>query len=200
MSTGLTRTRCTRCGVDAQPILEKGEIHLGAYCANCKAFIQWVPQNTLWNSLYAEQQLVTTPTLPPDIGASIYFGVPSRHDDPLFATMVPQAIGAMARACFVNSEALGFHDGPKRSVLELAMLVVTELSELVEAARHGTLNDPSEHIPEYSQAEEEWADCLVRVLDHSVEMGVDPVRLGQAFVTKLAFNRTRGYRHGGKTI
>lgn len=109
------------------------------------------------------------------------------------------AIADMGRFCYDQADKQGFHDGRSRQPLELCMLVVTELAELAEAFRKGQADAPSDHIPEFTYAEEEWADVLVRVFDHSYDH-VDPVRLGQAFVAKLAYNRTRGYRHGGKTI
>jgi len=101
----------------------------------------------------------------------------------------------MAKMCWDQAEASGFHDAAPRSTLERAMLVVTELAELSEAARHGILQAPSDHIPEFTNAEEEWADVLVRVFDHCWDDGVTGERLGQAFVAKLAYNRTRPYRH-----
>lgn len=110
------------------------------------------------------------------------------------------AIAEMAQFCYIQAGDLGFHDRGKRSVLELAMLVVTECAELAEWERHG--RQASDHIPEFSGAEEEFADILIRVFDHALEpsLNIDPTRLGQAVVAKLAYNRTRGYRHGGKTI
>lgn len=108
------------------------------------------------------------------------------------------ALAGMARRCWASADKQGFHDKGKISTLELAMLVVTECAELAEWERNG--RKPSDHIPEFSGAEEEWADILIRVFDHSVHMGIEPERLGEAFVAKLAFNATRGYRHGNKSI
>lgn len=125
-------------------------------------------------------------------------GVPSSAEDADWPGKAAQAIAAMARACFQQAEESGFHDRGIRSVLEVSMLVVTECAELAEWERHG--GGPSDHIPAFSGAEEEWADILVRVFDHSTEMGIDPERLGEAFVAKLRYNTSRGYRHGGKTI
>jgi len=161
---------------------------IGAMCSHygCFKWIQWVPQNTKWLNLWNDQHPVTLEMT--DVGQmaqeSLWIG----------------ALKSMGEFCYAQAESMGFHDKGNRSPLERAMLVVTELAELAEAARHGSLQSPSEHIPEFTQAAEEWADVLVRVFDHSVDDGVDAETLGRAFVAKLAYNRTRGYRHGGKTI
>lgn len=108
------------------------------------------------------------------------------------------AIARMARRCYESAEMQGFHDKGKASTLEIAMLIVTECAELAEWERNG--RGQSNHIPEFTGAEEELADILIRVFDHSIHMGIEPEKLGQAFDAKLAFNATRGYRHGGKSI
>lgn len=110
-----------------------------------------------------------------------------------------EAITEMGETCWAASEKSGFHDKGRVGVLELCMLVVTELAELAEWERHGGVA-MSEHIPGFTGAEEEWADVLIRVFDHSKHMGIEPVRLGEAFVAKLRFNATRGYRHGNRKV
>jgi len=75
----------------------------------------------------------------------------------------------------------------------IIVIDINELSEAVEAFRHG--NGPSEHIPAFSAAEEEYADVIIRVLDDAEARGM---RIGEAIFAKLAFNATRGYKHGGK--
>lgn len=76
---------------------------------------------------------------------------------------------------------------------ELLMLMVSELGEACEGLRQG--NPPSDHIPEFSAAEEELADTLVRVLDMCAARGW---RIGDALRAKIEFNRNRPMRHGGK--
>lgn len=162
-----------------------GNIAATCSVSGCFKWIQWVPQNTKWLNLWNEQHPITFDQLTAiTTQEELWIG----------------AIKSMGEFCYAQADSMGFHDKGNRSPLERAMLVVTELAELAEAARHGTLQSPSEHIPDYTQAAEEWADVLVRVFDHSVDDGVDAETLGRAFVAKLAYNRTRGYRHGGKTI
>lgn len=77
---------------------------------------------------------------------------------------------------------------------ESIALMHSELSEALEAIRHG--NEPSEHIPDFSGVEEEMADTVIRIMDYCQGRGFN---LGAAIAAKCAFNRTRGYKHGGKT-
>ena len=74
---------------------------------------------------------------------------------------------------------------------ELIALAHSELSEMLDGLRHG--NPPSDHIPEYSAAEEEAADVIIRLADMCAARGW---RLGPAVVAKMRFNETREYRHG----
>lgn len=63
----------------------------------------------------------------------------------------------------------------------------SELSEALEAYRKG---DKDNFI-------EEMADTFIRILDCTHGLGMD---LSSAVFAKLAKNRTRGYRHGGKRV
>jgi NTP pyrophosphatase (non-canonical NTP hydrolase) len=95
---------------------------------------------------------------------------------------------------FVTACAKGWHDKPREVGTEIA-LVHSELSELLEGLRHG--NPPSEHIPEFSAAEEEVADVVIRLLDMSKKHGW---RIAEAIVAKAEFNRGREHKHGGKAF
>ena len=159
---------------------------MGAYCPRCTHWIKWVPFSSPWNHAYAMQH----PASPQAVS------VPITTDDHKSAK---ELMIEAAAECWNIAEEHGWHTTP-RSTLERAMLVVTELSELVEAARANRLQSPSDHIPDYTYAEEEWADVLIRVFDHCVDDGVSHPALINAFFAKMDYNRTRPYRHGNKTI
>jgi NTP pyrophosphatase (non-canonical NTP hydrolase) len=91
-----------------------------------------------------------------------------------------------------NAVDKGWHK-EDRNEAELIALEHAELSEGLEALRHG--NPPSEHIPEFSGIEEELADVVIRVMDHASAKGH---RVAEAIVAKMAFNKTRPHKHGGK--
>lgn len=74
-------------------------------------------------------------------------------------------------------------------------LMHSELSECLEALRHG--NPPSEHIPEFSGAEEELADVVIRIMDIALARGWD---VPKAVLAKMEFNATRPHKHGGKAF
>lgn len=76
---------------------------------------------------------------------------------------------------------------------ELIALMHSELSEALEALRHG--NPPDDKIPEFSGAEAELADVIIRIMDMAVAKGY---RVGDAVVAKMEFNKSRSYKHGGK--
>lgn len=81
----------------------------------------------------------------------------------------------------------------KRNDGELIALVHSELSEALEALRHG--NPPDDKIPEFSGAEAELADVIIRIMDISTAKGW---RVAEAIVAKIKFNEGRPYKHGGK--
>jgi len=78
-----------------------------------------------------------------------------------------------------------------------------ESSEFWEAFRKGILNDPCDKFdkmvalgfPGLTNAEEEIADELIRVLDKAEAHGVD---VAKAVAVKAAFNASRPQLHGGK--
>lgn len=73
------------------------------------------------------------------------------------------------------------------------MLIVSELSEALEALRKG--NTPDSHIPDFTIMEAELADAVIRIMNLSTSEGH---RLGEAIVAKTAYNANRPYKHGGK--
>lgn len=76
---------------------------------------------------------------------------------------------------------------------EMLALIHSETSEVLEALRHG--NPPDDKIPEFSGAEAELADICIRVMDMAASRGW---RVGEAIVAKMAMNKGREYKHGGK--
>lgn len=86
----------------------------------------------------------------------------------------------------------GWWEG-ERNNGEMIALMHSELSEALEALRHG--NGPSDHIPIFSGVEEEFADVIIRIADICIERGWD---LEGAIKAKMEFNKSRPYRHGGK--
>jgi hypothetical protein len=102
----------------------------------------------------------------------------------------------LAELCYQSAKDNGWMEHP-RSTLETDMLIVTEVAELSEAHRELVM-PMSDHIEGFTLEEEEYADIIIRVANHSKENGVTPERLGQAVVAKMVYNLTRPYRHGGK--
>jgi NTP pyrophosphatase (non-canonical NTP hydrolase) len=78
----------------------------------------------------------------------------------------------------------GWHIYP-RTALEIHALIHSEIAEATEAARVGK---PTLQL-------EELADAIIRIADYCGSRNWD---LGQALAVKMAYNRTRPFRHGGK--
>lgn len=72
-------------------------------------------------------------------------------------------------------------------------LAMGELSEGIEWIRAG--NPPDDKIPQFSGAEAEMADCVIRLMDLAERRGW---RLAEAIAAKMEMNKGRSFRHGGK--
>lgn len=93
----------------------------------------------------------------------------------------------------------GWHD-KKISHLEFAALVHSEISEFVEDVRDniGEFYYLDEHKNSKPRGKLiEIADVVIRIADYCGAMGWD---LESAIEAKMEFNKTRPYRHGGKSI
>ena len=107
-----------------------------------------------------------------------------------------------------NNKEKGFHTGWD-NIPEKLMLVVTELAEAMEEYRkipieawqqlqevgHFTSHTVDTHLAGkvYDNFEMEIADTFIRLMDICGALGLD---IDQAIVDKVAYNKTRPYKHG----
>ena len=83
-----------------------------------------------------------------------------------------------------------------RAVVAASMIALehAELSEGVEAIRKPQKDD---HIPEFTMEEAEAADVIIRIMNRASRRCL---RVAEALVAKINYNKTRPYKHGNKTI
>ena len=110
-------------------------------------------------------------------------------------------MGINELAMLINATAheKGWYDGPdglpvERNFGEVIALMHSELSEALEAWRDG------KDFIYYGRGKPEgWAvelaDCVIRIFDTLYEQGVN---IESLMLAKMAYNRERPYRHGGK--
>lgn len=113
---------------------------------------------------------------------------PQRDLDNQFASMFEQ----FAASVHATARDKGWWDR-ERNDGELIALIHSELSDGLEGLRHG--NPPDDKVPEFSAIEAEYADVIIRIMDHAHARGW---RVGAAVVAKSRMNRTRERMHGGK--
>lgn len=111
---------------------------------------------------------------------------------PPFSKHFIESIRTMQHAVHENAKAHGWWDEPREDGTVL-MLVVSELSELLEELRVG--GRESAKIDGFTSEEEELADAVIRILDFAGRKGY---RLGAAILAKHEYNKSRPYKHGNK--
>lgn len=110
-----------------------------------------------------------------------------------------------------NCKDKGWYDEP-RTFAEGIALMHSEVSEALEAWRMWKAEDATPHeypwgsqpdpdygpyMPKPEGIGSELADVLIRVLDECERQGID---LEFEYERKMTYNRTRPYKHGGKTL
>jgi NTP pyrophosphatase (non-canonical NTP hydrolase) len=105
-----------------------------------------------------------------------------------------QTLAELANEVHETAKEKGWYE-KERNDFEMLALVHSEISEVVEALRKG--NPKSEKLDPiiFSAAEEEMADAVIRILDQCRK---NKWNLGAAILAKMAYNKTRPYRHGNK--
>lgn len=132
-------------------------------------------------------------------------------------------LALVAKAIHDNNVKLGWRgpDAPERTFGDDIALIHSEVSEMLEAYRDHGINMMVRHpdgtarfmsFPSAGRAMEftpegqpmkpegigsEAADILIRLLDTCFEYGID---LGAELQTKMEYNATRTFRHGGKNL
>lgn len=105
-------------------------------------------------------------------------------------------LNSLAKDAHAIALSKGWYGPDGRGIPELIALVHSELSEALECYRDGMPVQAIEVIdgkPEGFAVE--LADTIIRIADMAGYLGLD---LDRATALKMAYNRTRPVRHGGK--
>lgn len=98
--------------------------------------------------------------------------------------LMPAVINNLVRFAHEQAKKAGWHDKPREIGTDL-MLIVSEVSEAMEGARKGLMDDK---LPHRKMIEVELADAVIRICDLCGKEGLD---LGGAIIEKMEYNRTR---------
>lgn len=107
--------------------------------------------------------------------------------------LVKKAFCRLQSEIHATAVSKGWWEAP-RSDGECVALMHSELSEALESMRKDFFR-ADEHCPEFTNVEIELADCIIRILDYAESR---ELRIGPALLAKMAFNKTRSHKHGGK--
>lgn len=110
--------------------------------------------------------------------------------------MIDTHLMDMASEVYKWAEAKGWEPDPDRSFGDEIALLHSECSEALEAYRVWGFDDATK-TSKPEGVGSEFADILIRLLHYSYNHGID---LQVEFNRKMAYNRTRAYRHGGKKL
>jgi NTP pyrophosphatase (non-canonical NTP hydrolase) len=105
-------------------------------------------------------------------------------------------INQLVDKCYSQAEALGWTEKPV-SVVEQIALIHSEASEALESFRN---NEPLSWTDDKGKPQgiaSEYADIVIRIGHYAKALGID---MEYEITRKLAYNMTRGHRHGGKAI
>lgn len=109
-------------------------------------------------------------------------------------------INDLVSEAYNNAKDHGWHDSD-RTIGDMIALMHSELSEALEEHRNGkTPNEVYYNTDKPDKPEGisvELADCVIRIFDFCGLHGID---LEEVLKIKMQYNKTRPYRHGGKTV